>query len=215
MPPERRGSRPTRIGPPKSQGTARPSARASSGLRPSLATPRTPSVPNVIGLLSKEPSSTHDGPRKRPARSEKRFVLALGELRTLAGLLEAVLLSLDGPGVPGEQPRRLQLTSSLLRLLGERPRYAVPQGVGLARGAATLDLGHDVVAIRSPQELQRRTHGRPVGRAGEVLLVVAAVHSDLAVPREQPDARHSGLAPARSPVQCLCHSHFTSSLCGF
>src|SRR5919202_4008929 len=73
IPPERRVSRPIEIGPPKRRATARPSLRASSGIRPSLATPRTPSVPNVIGLLSKDTSSAHDGRRNGP--SHQRWFL--------------------------------------------------------------------------------------------------------------------------------------------
>src|SRR3712207_7815404 len=38
-----------------------------------------------------------------------------------------------------------------------------------ARRAATLDLGHHVVAPGHRQKLQRRAHGGPVGRTGEVL----------------------------------------------
>ncbi len=62
--------------------------------------------------------------------------LALGELRALAGLLQAVLLALDGPRVTGQHPRALELAPRLLRLLGERPCDAVAQGLGLPRRAA-------------------------------------------------------------------------------
>src|SRR5688572_3368167 len=219
IPPERRVSRPMRIGPPKSRAAARPSRRASSGSRPSFAIPRAPSVPNVMGPLCKETSSARDGPlpdrpegrRKGPASCKRFAALALGELRALAGLLEAVLLALDGAGVPGEEPRGLQLAARLLRLLGERPRDAVAQGVRLAGGATALEPGDHVVAASQPEQLQRRAHGGPVSRAGEVLVERTAVNRDIAVPREQPHARAGRLAPARPPVKSLRHAHLTSS----
>src|SRR3954469_2398917 len=40
--------------------------------------------------------------------------LALGELWALAGLLEAILLAFDGPGVPRQEPRALQLAARIL-----------------------------------------------------------------------------------------------------
>src|SRR5918993_164155 len=109
--------------------------------------------------------------------------LTLGELRALAGLLEAVLLAFDGPGITSEQSRGFQLAAGLLRLLGEGARYAVAQGLGLPGRASAFDLGDDLVAACGAQEFQRRAHRRAVGRAGKVLVQLTAVHGDGAVSR--------------------------------
>src|SRR5215210_5191479 len=102
------------------------------------------------------------GARKEPDAKAAMAALALGELRALAGLLEAVLLALDGPRVTGEHSGGLQLAAGLLRFLGEGPRYAVAQGIRLSRRTAAFDLGDDLVAVRRTQELERRAHRRAV-----------------------------------------------------
>src|SRR5215203_6150950 len=145
------------------------------------------------------------GARKEPDAKAAMATLALGELRALAGLLEAVLLAFDGPGVTGEHPCGLQLATGLLRLFGESPRYAVAQGLCLPRGTAAFDLGDDLVAAGRTEELERRAHRRAVGRTREVLVHVAAVHGDLTVAREYPYPCYGGLAPSCPSIESLCH----------
>ena len=79
------------------RATALPRARTSSGWSSTLAIPRTPSVPNRSGTG-----------------------LPLGVLRSLAGLLQAVLLRLLLPRVAGEEARLLQRGAQLGVELAER-----------------------------------------------------------------------------------------------
>src|SRR5215210_7277700 len=213
--PESRVSRPTRILPPKAPEAASPRRRASSGRRPLLATPRTPSVPNVNVRSFSWPPLPHSpcldverapfDARKEPDAKAAMVALALGELRTLAGLLEAVLLALDGPRVTGEHSGGLQFATGLLRFLGEGPGYAVAQGLRLSRGTTAFDLGDDLVAAGRAEEFERRAHRRAVRRPREVLIHVTAVHGDITVTGEYPHPCHGRLAPSRPDVQSLCH----------
>src|SRR5215204_215775 len=143
--------------------------------------------------------------RKEPDMKIRSSSSPLGELRALAGLLEAVLLALDRPGITGEHSCGLQLATSLLRFFGEGPSYAVAQCLCLPRGTAAFDLRDDLVAAGRTEELERRAHRRAVGGTGEVLVHVAAVHGDLTVTREHPYPCHGGLATSRPDIQSLCH----------
>src|SRR5262245_55920750 len=126
--PEIRVSRPTAIvDAPSTRAAARPSASTSSGVRSTLATPRTPSVPN---------------------RSvTRRLRLPLGVLRRLAGLLEAVLLRLLLARVAREEAGLLDLRARLRVELGERTGDAEAQGAGLTRDAAAGARRGDVVDL--------------------------------------------------------------------
>src|SRR4051795_280369 len=116
-----RGSRPTtatgREVPSRSASTlaaARATERANSGVRSALARPRTPSVP-----------------KRRPMNdSLAPCGSALGVLRRLAGLLEAVLLALGDAGVAGEEAGLLQRRTVLGLDLGEGTGDRQAQGTG-------------------------------------------------------------------------------------
>src|ERR1700737_935107 len=96
------------------RAAARANERASSALRNSPATPRTPSVPNSLRAM---------------LASEQR--LALGDLRPLAGILEACLLALLGPRVARQETPALELTAQVGIRLKECARDAVAQGARL------------------------------------------------------------------------------------
>src|SRR4051812_34653282 len=115
--------------------TARPRASASSAVSSSPATPRTPSVPNR---------------RRGMARA-----LTLGELRPLAGLLQAGLLALLHPRVAGEEAAALELAPQVGVGLEQRPGDAVAQGAGLGGHAAAVDAGDDVHPGLVPHGLER------------------------------------------------------------
>src|SRR6476646_3252070 len=104
--PDGRVSRPmATVLPPSTRTALRATASASSGVRTSpLASPRIPSVPNSRAMKPPEHAA------RRP-RNRDRLVgddLALGVLRSLAGLLEPVLLALLDPRVAGEEAGLLQ-----------------------------------------------------------------------------------------------------------
>src|SRR5580698_2789890 len=150
--PERRVSRPTtNVGAGNVRAEARPSANASSAVSSSLATPRTPSVP------------------KRAEPTADR-VLPLRVLRSLAGLLQAVLLRLLLPRVAGKQTGPLQRSTVLGVHLTEAAGDAQAHGAGLPRNTATVDRGVDVVGLDRVGDAQRLAQEHAVRGGGEVLL---------------------------------------------
>ena len=85
-----------------------------------------------------------------------RAVLALGELRLLAGLLQTVLLALDHTGVAAQVAGALELAAVLVAGLEQRTGDAVTQRAGLAGDAAAVALRDDVEATRGLGDLERR-----------------------------------------------------------
>src|SRR5215470_2015002 len=65
--------------------------------------------------------------------------LSLRELEPGAGPALTVLLALLHPGVARQEAFLLELLAQLLVVLGERPRNAVADRTGLARGSAAGD----------------------------------------------------------------------------
>src|SRR5687768_4862434 len=112
---------------------------------------------------------------------------ALGVLRRLAGLLEAVLLALRLPRVAGEEAALLQLGAEFLVQVDQGTRDAVPQGAGLAGDAATGERGDRVVALEGVGDPQRLGDEPAVGRVGEVVLQRPAVQPEGAGARQEPD----------------------------
>src|SRR4051794_715676 len=112
---------------------ARPSDSASSAVRTSPATPRMPSVPKSLRLNE----------------------LALGELRPLAGLLQAGLLALLDTRVAGQEAAALELATQVGVSVDERARDAVAQGAGLGADAAAVQAGHDVHLLVVADGLER------------------------------------------------------------
>ena len=69
--------------------------------------------------------------------------LALGELGSATGLLEAVLLALDDAGVAGEETSALEV-GAVVASLEKGAGNAQTQGTGLTGDAATIAQGDDV-----------------------------------------------------------------------
>ena len=78
--------------------------------------------------------------------------LALGELRALAGLLQARLLALDGTGVAREETSLLEI-GAVVASLEEGAGDAQAQGAGLTRDAATIAQGDDVEVVNGVRHL--------------------------------------------------------------
>src|SRR4051794_2152752 len=163
--------------------TAPPRASASSAVSSSPATPRTPSVPNR---------------RRGMARA-----LTLGELRPLAGLLQAGLLALLHPRVAGEEAAALELAAQVGVGLEQRPGDAVAQGAGLGGHAAAVDAGDDVHPGLVPHGLERLADGPLQRGAGEVVgqravapLALGTGQGEVAVAGLEVDAGHGALALA-------------------
>src|SRR5271168_1949261 len=121
---------------------ARPRARTTSGVSSTLATPRTPSVPN-LALATRLP---------------------LGVLGSLAGLLQAVLLRFLLAGVPGQETRLLQRAAQLGIELAQGPGDAEAERSCLTRHPAPVDGDIDVPGLRLLSEPQGLGHDHPVCR---------------------------------------------------
>src|SRR3954451_17880301 len=148
---------------------ARARARASSAVRNSPATPRTPSVPNSL----------------RATRAR----LPLAELRALARLLQAGLLAFLRPGVAGEEASALELAAQVGIGLEQRARDAVAQRAGLGGHAAAVHAGDDVHAVLVADGLERLADRALEGGAWEVRVEGLAVDRVRAVARLE---GHSG-----------------------
>src|SRR5690606_22751175 len=112
-----------------------------------LATPRMPSVPN----------------RTRAPATGDTSASALGELRRLASLLEAVLLALLLPRIAGEEAGHLEVVALLGRNVGERAGDRHTQCTSLPGDAATLDRGDHVVALGGLGDAERLADDQPLG----------------------------------------------------
>src|SRR5699024_8560633 len=90
------------------------------------------------------------------AQPRARCGSALRVLRSLTGLLQAVLLTLDRARVPGQEAGGLQRSTILGRDLGQRTGDGQAHRTGLARRAAALQAGVDVEGALALDEHQRR-----------------------------------------------------------
>src|SRR5437773_7979543 len=156
---------------------ARASARASSAVRNSPATPRTPSVPN-----------------------SRRAKLTLRELRPLAGLLEPRLLALLRSRVAREEAAALELAAQVGVGLEQRARDAVAQRARLGRDPAAVHPGDDVHAVLVADRLQRLADGALQRGAREEDVQRLAVDRVGAVARLEGHARDGRLALAGRAV---------------
>src|SRR5262245_36786880 len=118
--------------------------------------------------------------------------LALGVLRCLTCLLQACLLALLDPSVPGEEPQALQSRTAGRVDEYERPRNSKPQRARLAGYAATGDPCHDIELTICPKRYERLVD--------ELLmhLVRAVPVQGAAVDQELPGTRHHS-----HPGDCL------------
>ncbi len=121
--------------------------------------------------------------------------LALGELRALAGLLQAVLLALDGTGVAGEEASLLEV-GAVVASLEEGAGDAEAQGAGLTGDAAAVAQGDDVEVLNGVGNLEGRAGVVNELLAAEVVQRVAAVDGDLAGAGDETDSGDSLLAAA-------------------
>src|SRR5262245_8124089 len=109
--------------------------------------------------------------------------LALGVLRRLTCLLQACLLALLDPGVPGEEPQALQSRTACRVDEYECPGNSQPQRASLARDAATGDPGHDVELTVCAEGYEWLVDELLMHLVREVHVQVAAVDQELPVPR--------------------------------
>src|SRR5215207_7915732 len=164
------------VRPPDCSVAARPSFTARSAVSSSPATPRTPSVPNSL----------------RVTRG-----LALGELRALAGLLEAGLLALLHASVTREEAALLELGAQVRVGLQQRAGDPVAQRAGLRAHAAAVHACDDIHAVVVADGLERLADVPLQRRAGEEVVQRLAVDRIGAGAGLQDHAGDGGLALAR------------------
>src|SRR2546429_2359622 len=179
---------------------ARPSASASSAVRNSPATPRTPSVPNSFGGWLTERLPLHadiaDDLSARTAPRAPRRGSALGELRPLSGLLETGLLALLHPRVAAEKAAALELDPQARVRLDQRTGNAVAERPCLRRHAAAVDAGDHVHPLLEAGGRKRLPGGVLKRRARKVVLQRAAVDAVGPVAGAQDHPRDRALALA-------------------
>src|SRR5215813_5547151 len=190
--PKPTGPEPTRPAPGSPPSTwaaaaARLMARRASRSRP--ATPRTPSVPN----------SPMNG------RPQNQRWLALGVLRCLTCLLQACLLALLDPGVPGEEPQALQGRTACRVDEYECPGNSQPQRARLAGYAATGDPCHDIELTICPKGYERLADELLMHLVREVGVQCAAVDQELPGTRHHPHPGDCLLAAAGA--ECVTCDH--------
>ena len=134
------------------------------------------------------------------------IALALGELRALAGLLEAVLLTLDGAGVTGEVAGLLEVFT-VLAGVEKGAGDAEAQRAGLAGDAAAIAVGEDVKALGGLGQAQRGDGVVDELLTAEVVDGLAAVHDDLAGAGDKTNAGDGLLAAAGAGVDNGVLSH--------
>src|SRR4051794_1658565 len=142
-------------------------------------------------------------PERAPACSPNRSrprALALGELRPLAGLLEAGLLALLDARVARQEAAALELAAQVRIGVEQRAADAVAQRARLRGDAAALHAGHDVHAVRVADRLERLADVALEGRAREEDVERAAVDRVPAGARQEDHARDRGLALAGSAI---------------
>src|SRR5215204_6877327 len=141
--PDARVSRPmkTRASSPTHSVDAFPRRSTSSGVMNSPTTPRTPSVPKYF-----------------LAKALEAQLLALGELRRFAGLVQPGLLALDLAGVACQEALTLQRDPQLRIGLDERACDAVARCACLAGWSAAVHADPKVERPLDACDLERREH---------------------------------------------------------
>src|SRR5690242_14010213 len=122
--------------------------------------------------------------------------LALRELEAAARLGAAVLLTLDGTAVAGEEAFLLQGRTEVRLEIGQRLRDAVTDGTGLAGETAADDGAHDIELAGAVHDAERLVDDHAQDGAREVLRAVLAVDGDDTLARLDPDAGDRVLALA-------------------
>src|SRR5208337_1972012 len=122
--------------------------------------------------------------------------LPLGVLRRLPGLLQACLLALLDPGVPGQESGLLQRRAVLRVHQGQRPGHAEAQSARLPGDAAAGDPGHHVEAALRAEEHERLVDQLLMHLVREVHVERPAVDQPLARARGNADPGDRLLAAA-------------------
>src|SRR5215213_5921564 len=122
--------------------------------------------------------------------------LALRELEAAAGLLLAVLLTLDDARIAGQEAFLLERAAKIRLVVGQRLGEAVTDCAGLAGETATVNVDGDVVLAFALGDLERLSEDHAQHGTGEVDLGRTTVDHDLAGAGLDPHAGNRVLALA-------------------
>src|SRR5260221_8637534 len=142
-----------------------------------------------------------------------RAKLALGELRSLASLVEAGLLALHDPRIPRQEAFALEDRSQLGIGLDERAGDAVANCAGLPAGPAAVDADAEVVGALQAGCTQRREYLGTMTQPWEVVVEGASVEPGRAVAGAQDHACH-GRLPLPGAAVGREVAHLVSSFIG-
>src|SRR5438874_2418022 len=137
--------------------------------------------------------------------------LTLGELRSLASLVQASLFPLDDAGVPGQETFALQRHAQVRIGLDERAGDPVPNCARLPRRAAAVDAHANVELALHLGHLERSERQLSMDDPREVLLDRAPVEPRCPVAGTEDHAGDGGFPLARAAVLSLfCHQVVSS-----
>ena len=139
------------------------------------------------------------------ASARRRAPLALGVLRSAAGLAESVLLALDGSGVALEESRLLQTRTMVGIDLDQRTGDPQAKTVDLTGHPATLEKRLDVVHALDTSHPHRFEHAHPVRWSRKVSLDRLAVERHLPGALAESNAYDGSLATADGHRERLGH----------
>jgi len=131
-------------------------------------------------------------------------VLALGELRTLAGLVQTDLLTLDGTGVSGQEAGFAKRAMKLVVIGIQGTGDTVTNGASLTGGATTTDGDLDVDLVAHCGNVQRLAYNHAGGLTTEVLIQGAVVYHDIAAAGGD-EHTSSGAFAASGSIKRFCH----------
>ncbi len=114
--------------------------------------------------------------------------LTLGELRSLTGLLETVLLSLDDSAIDSEIAMSPESRTVLGIGLQKGSGDTEPKGTGLSRIATSDDVGLDVVLALGVGHLEGTSGIENEDLVREVFIDLLAVDDDVSLTRGNVDA---------------------------
>src|SRR3990167_7197419 len=132
-------------------------------------------------------------------------ILALGELRSAASLVQADLLALDFACVTGHEARLAQFRLQRVVVLDKTTGDAEADGAGLAGDAATFNRDRDVELIGRLGQHERLAGDHARRFATEEFVERTTVDSDLAFTLAQEHAGGGGLATAGAVIVLRSH----------
>src|SRR6056300_425312 len=149
---------------------------------------------------TKTPERKTDRAQGPPWGGQAFAALALGVLRTLTRLTQTDLLPLHGPSIARHKAGRPEGLAQGLVELNQRAADAVPDGAGLAGGAATANGHEHVEPVSHFRELQGLHHHHARRLTTKELIEGLVVHQHPALTGTEENARRGSLPTPGSVI---------------